>query len=205
MKFHDSLLLNIVSSKTKRKIVDFLLSHKASMSEREIASILKISHMSINRTMRQLAELNLVSFTTIGKAHMWKVNHKSYTFKILSQLTKNNLIISNPLEDLKDSLLKNIPKALVRRVVLFGSIAKGLEKVNSDIDIFILANDNDAKRKLESYIEKLVNICLESYGNRLAAYVLTENELNDRKNLDIIAEIEKGIKIFPQRKMENDT
>lgn len=202
MKFHNSPLLKILSSKTKRKIVDFFLSHKASMSEREIASILKVSHMSINRTMRQLAELNLVNFTTIGKAHMWKVNRKSYTFRILAQLTKNNLIISDSLEDLKDSLLKNIPKDLVRRVVLFGSIAKGLEKTNSDIDIFILVNGNNVKAKLESHIEKLVNICLDLYGNRLAAYVLTKNELKNRRNLDIITEIEKGIELFPQKKDE---
>jgi Mn-dependent DtxR family transcriptional regulator len=40
------------------------------MSEREIASILKVSHMSINRTMKELAELNFVNFITIGKDHL---------------------------------------------------------------------------------------------------------------------------------------
>lgn len=66
MKFKVSLL-DVLSSKTKVKIIKFLLKHEASMSEREIASILKVSHMSINRTMRELADVNFVNFVNIGK------------------------------------------------------------------------------------------------------------------------------------------
>lgn len=200
MEFHGINLLNILSSKTKRKIVDFILNHTASMSEREIASILKTSHMSVNRTMRQLAKLNLVNYTTVGKAHMWKINRKSYTYKILSQAGKNGLVISTPLENLKHTLIKYIPKALVKRITLFGSIAKGIEKTNSDIDIFIVAKNAIAKDKLKPYIEKLMNICLEIYGNRFAPYILTEQELKTKRNLSIINEINKGIEIFPTRK-----
>jgi len=198
MKFHDINLLNILSSKTKRKIVDFMLNHTASMSEREIASILKVSHMSVNRTMRQLAKLNLVNYTAVGKAHIWKINRKSYTYKILSQAGKNGLVISVPLENLKTTLIKHIPKALVKRITLFGSIAKGTEKTNSDIDIFVVANNAAAKDKLEPYIERLMNTCLETYGNRLAPYILTKQELKTKKNLAIINEISKGIDLLPK-------
>ncbi|MCX5711590.1 MAG: GntR family transcriptional regulator, partial [Candidatus Omnitrophica bacterium] len=52
MKFNASLV-NILNSPVKLSIVKFLLTHEASMSEREIASILKVSHMSINRAMRE--------------------------------------------------------------------------------------------------------------------------------------------------------
>jgi predicted nucleotidyltransferase len=187
----------MLASKTKRKIVEFMLTHTASMSEREIASILKISHMSINRTMAQFAELNLVSCVTVGKAHMWRVNRKSYIFKIIAQLFKNNLIVNNPIEDLRLTLLRNIPKSLIKKIVLFGSIAKGTEKTDSDIDIFILTRDSGTKDKLESHIDRLVNICLEVYGNRLAPYVLTEQELKSKKNLEVVKEINKGIVIFP--------
>ena len=202
MKFHDIDLLNILSSKTKRKVVDFMLNHTASMSEREIASILKVSHMSVNRTMHQLAKLNLVNYTTIGKSHIWKVNRKSYTYKILTQAGKNGLAISVPLESLKTSLITHTPKALVKKIILFGSIAKGVEKVNSDIDVFIVVKNEINKAKLEPYIEKLIDICLENYGNRLAPYVLTEQELKTKKNLAILTEINRGIEIFPKKKDE---
>ncbi len=67
MKFHTSLL-NLLNSKTKVKIIRFLLTYEASMSEREIASILKVSHMSVNRTMRELTDMNFVNFVVVGKA-----------------------------------------------------------------------------------------------------------------------------------------
>ncbi len=199
MKFHISLL-DVLSSKVKLKIIKFLLTHEAFMSEREISSILKVSHMSINRTMSELADLNFVNFITIGKAHMWKVNKKSYAYKILSELIKKVLDIKEPIEDLKKAILKDLPKKLIKHVVLFGSVAKGIEKPNSDIDIFILVKDKQSKEKIESSIEKLSNACFDMYGNRLAPYILTEKEIKQKKNLKIISEINRGIQIFPKNK-----
>jgi predicted nucleotidyltransferase len=199
MKFHISLL-DVLNSKVKIKIIKFLLTHEASMSEREIASILKVSHMSVNRTMRELAELNFVNFITVGKAHLWKVNSKSYAYKVLSGLIKGVSGITEPLEDLKKMFLRKLPKALIKKVVLFGSVAKDSEKANSDIDVFILVKDKQSKEKTESSLEKLSNECLDIYGNRLVPYVLTEQELKQKKNLKIISEIEKGIQIFPKKK-----
>ncbi len=199
MKFHISLL-DILNSKTKVNIIEFMLNHEASMSEREIASILKVSHMSVNRTMRELADINLVNFITIGKAHLWKINRNSYSYKILSKLLKNVSHINVPLKDLISTILRNLPKNIVKKAVLFGSVSKGTEKSNSDIDIFILVNNKLNKEKLEPEIEKLSNKCLEMYGNRLAVYILAEQELKQKKGLKIISEIDKGIQIYPKQK-----
>ena len=199
MKFHISLL-DVLNSKTKVKILKFLLTHEASMSEREIASILKVSHMSINRTMRELSDLNFVDFITAGKAHLWKVNRNSYAFNALSTLIKGVSSIKEPVRNLEDTLLKHLPKSLVKKAILFGSVAKASEEASSDIDIFILVKNKQDKVKLEQSIEKLSNQCLEVYGNRLAPYILTEQQMKRKKNLRLIADIESGIQIFPKRK-----
>lgn len=199
MKFHISLL-DVLNSKTKVKIIKFLLTHQAQMSEREIASILKVSHMSVNRIMRDLAELNFVNFITIGKAHLWSVNHKSYAFRVLSELIKGVSLIKDPIQDFKNIVLRNLPKTLIKKVVLFGSVAEGSERINSDIDIFILVKDKQRKENLESSIEKLSNVCFEVYGNRLAPYILTEQEVKHRKNSKLTSEINKGLEIFPRKK-----
>jgi predicted nucleotidyltransferase len=170
------------------------------MSEREIASVLNVSHMSVNRTMRELAEFNLVNFVSVGAAHLWRVNRISYAFRVLSKLMEVISEIEDPLEDLEDTLRKNIPKTLIKRMVLFGSIARGSERADSDIDIFILVKDKESKKKLEPQIEKLSNLCLEMYGNRLAPYILTEHEIKHKKNLKVISEINKGLNIFSEEK-----
>jgi len=199
MKFHISLL-DVLSSKTKVKIIKFLLTHEASMSEREIASILKVSHMSVNRAMRELAELNFMHFVTIGKAHLWKVNHASYAYGVLSRLIKGVSGIKEPIEHLRKTLLKKLPKALIKKIVLFGSIANASEKTDSDIDIFILTKDKQSKKKLKLSIEKISGIDFDVYGNRLAPYILTEQEMKQKKGLRVISEINKGMQIFPEKK-----
>lgn len=198
MKLHISLV-DALNSKTKVKIIKFLLTHQADMSEREIASILKVSHMSINRVMREISEINLVDFITVGKSHLWRVNRESYAFKVFSSLLGGRPGVNDPFEDLKRAIVRNLPKTLIKQAVLFGSVAEGSEKADSDIDLFILIKDRANKDKLERSIEKLSKLCLEMYGNRLAPYVLTTMELEQKKNLPVISEIKKGIVLLPKR------
>ena len=198
MKFHTSLF-DVLNSNTKFKIVKFLLKHEAFMSEREIASVLNVSHMSVNRIAKELENMNFVNFAKIGNVHLWRVNHKSYAYKVFSEFIKRISSIKEPLEDLKDTILRNLPKDLIKKLVLFGSIVKGLEKANSDIDLFILVENRKIKDKLEPSMKKLTNLCLDKYGNLLAPYILTEYEMEQKKQLRLISEIEKGLQIFPKK------
>ena len=63
MKFNVTLF-DLINSPTKLNIVRFLINHTASMSEREIASILNVSHMSVNRIMKELAEAYSIDANT---------------------------------------------------------------------------------------------------------------------------------------------
>ena len=199
MKFRLSLA-SVLKSEAKLKIIKFLLNHEAPMSEREIASILKVSHMSVNRTMRELSEMNVVYYAAVGKAHLWNINRKSYLYRMLKRLVGSIATIPDPLRELKNTILKYIPKTSVDRIILYGSIAKNVEKPNSDIDIFILVKNADAQIKLEGALEKLSHKCLEVFGNRLSPYILTQQQFRQKQSLDIITEINQGIKIYQNRK-----
>src|SRR3989339_1735877 len=198
MIFNTSVL-DILKSKTKIKIVEFLFRHEASMSEREIASIIKVSHMSINRIMPELANINFVECVRIGKTNLWKVNRNSYAYKTLSKLLKSVSDIESPMQDLEQTILQGLSRNLIKKIILFGSIAKRVEDAGSDIDLFILVRNSKDKNKLELEIEKLSSKCYDLYGNRLAPYILTENEYNKKKELNVIKEAEKGIQIYPER------
>ncbi len=190
---------DLIQSPLKLKMIRFLLRHDALMSEREIASILKISHMSVNRILRELAQENLVHYVTAGKAHLWKVNRKSYLYQILEKLVNNIEQLPDPLRELKQMILKHLPKNLVERAVLFGSVTRGTEEVNSDIDVFILLKNREGQKKIEGVVEKLSNECLEFFGNRFAPYILTREQFKQNKNPDLFDEINKGIQIYPPK------
>lgn len=196
MKFH-LLPSELLKSEAKLKVIKFLLRHEAAMSEREIASVLRISHMSVNRTMQELADLNLVHYAVVGKAHLWKVNHNSYAYRMFDKLIKNMEVWIDPLTELKQIILRKLPLKRIERVVIFGSISKNAEKPDSDIDVFILTRDAQSQKKVEEVVEDLSNECLETFGNRLSPYILTEQQYNRKKDRGIITELNKGIQVFP--------
>jgi predicted nucleotidyltransferase len=113
--------------------------------------------------------------------------------------------MKTPLEDLKKTILGNLPGSLIKKIILFGSVAKGLESEDSDIDIFVLVKNLEMKKKVENFIDALSIKCFELYGNRLAPYVLTEHEMKQRSNLNVIKEIKNGIEIFPASRGSNVT
>lgn len=204
MRF-DLTLSDLIQSENKLKIIKFLLTHEAAMSEREIASILQISHMGINRALRELADLNFVDYTVVGKAHLWKVNRKSYIYKTLGQFIKATKNLIDPFSELKELILKTLPLKLIDRIIIFGSIAGRSSKPDSDIDVFILLKNADGLKAAEHSIEKLSAQCLDTFGNRLSPYVLTNEQYRQKKNLNLISEINKGIQIYPNGKASHDS
>lgn len=186
----------IIGSKAKIKVLKYLFGHPASMSENELARIIKTSPMTINRLMKELRELNLVSMERVGNSNVWSVNKESCAYVTLSKIIGEISGVSTPLEHLKVTLSNNIPKELVRKVVLYGSVTQGKSKVNSDIDLYISVRSQKEAQDLTPYIDKLSSLCLSLYGNRLAPYILTELQLQEKKKLPILKEIEKGIQII---------
>lgn len=186
----------IIGSKAKIKLLKYLFGHQASMSENELAKVIKVSPMTVNRLMKELRELNLVSAARVGNANVWSVNKESYVYTTLSKVINEISGVPAPLEHLKATLSKNIPKDLVRKVILYGSVAQGRSKANSDIDLYILLKSQKEAEELTTYIDKLSSLCLSLYGNRLAPYILTESQLEEKKKLPLLKEIEKGIRII---------
>ena len=199
MVFHKPLL-TVLDSKTKQKIIGFLLKHEALMSEREIAAVSGVSHMSINRIMRELAEINFVHFFRAGRAHLWRINRGSYAFHILSGLFNTLSQKTEPLEDLKRAIREKLSLPFIENLILFGSVAKGTERFDSDIDLYIQVKDESKKQEIEQAVEGLVLFCLERYGNPLSPYILTEKEWKERSNLKLAEKIEKGIILYPLAK-----
>ena len=180
----------------KIKIINFLLKQDVLMSEREISRLLGVSHMTVNRTMRELEELHFVNSSRIGRASVWKVNRKSYAFHVFSQIAEMLSEIKDPPVELKSTILENLPLSSVHKLVLFGSIAKGNARPGSDLDLFILVKDEAAKTKILSSLESLNLLCLDKFGNMLSPYILTLVEMQGKRNLKLLSDIESGIILY---------
>ncbi len=198
MRFNTALL-NMFNSDIKQKVIMYYFTHDISMSERELASILKISHMSINRIMHEFEEMNLATYIRAGNSHLWRFNKQSYSYNALFKIFQSMYSVKKPLDDLITTIIKNIPGKIVEKVILFGSIPKKNEKSDSDIDIFVLIKKNKNQDMIKNWLNKLSEICLSKYGNRLAPYILTYGEFRKKQKLKIIREINQGIQVYPKK------
>ncbi|MFH1367714.1 MAG: nucleotidyltransferase domain-containing protein [Elusimicrobiota bacterium] len=195
MKFHIPPVA-MINTEIKIKIMRHLMFHASPMSEREIASVVGVSHMSVNRTLKELSEHNLVTFVRTGKAHLWKLNRESYSYKALSGIIEKISMLDTPLNNLLAEIKRGIPAKSAVKAVLFGSVARGTEEAGSDIDLFVLVKNVRDKSGITAAVDRLSVKCLTVYGNKLSAYILTEKEYGEKKNSGIAGEISKGISII---------
>jgi predicted nucleotidyltransferase len=131
------------------EVVDSLLL--GDIHPRQLARRLGVNHMSVNRRLKDLLSSNVVDCNEAGRNKNYflkkNVESRGYVFmaehyKLLKFLDKNPRF-RRLFEKIHSD--KGIQLAL-----LFGSYAKGLEKDDSDSDLYIETKSKKTKEELES-------------------------------------------------------
>ena len=188
----------ILGSKVKIKVLLQLLAENM-YSERDLAERIGVSHTAVNKVMKELMAANLVKPLKVGNVNIWTVNKDSYAFKTIADAKSivglEYLAKNPPLEELKGefSIFHTYPG--VKNVVIFGSIAEGTEKPDSDIDIFILVEDRSVKKTVMEKISKLNEKFIRKYGNNLSVLAKTIKEYG-KMNKNLVKNIERGIVVI---------
>lgn len=77
----------------------------------------------------------------------------------------------------------------IERIVLFGSVARGEEKEESDIDLLVISK-NDRFKLRWKIMKDVVDILLKT-GIYISIKTISEKEYNQLKNTHFISQIEK--------------
>lgn len=100
----------------------------------EISRMANISLGAVNKALRELTKAGLLTREKKGKMYFYSVDLKNpliRQFKIIQNIVS--------IADLVEQL-----KKIGQKIVLFGSAASGTNLKESDIDLFVLANDPKA-------------------------------------------------------------
>lgn len=195
MRF-DFAPVKILNSEANLKILRILLLKGLSTSGRSMAKLTGLSHMTVNRAMREFGGINLVTVKKYGLSNIWEVNKSSYAYEVFMKMMPIIDFKQAALEHLKATIYQGLKGAKVLRAVLFGSVSKGLEKDDSDIDLFILIKRLSDKSLVESAVDKLSDKCWSIYGNTLSPYIIDGTQYRDKSRKKLMGEIEKGIRII---------
>src|SRR3989344_988932 len=136
------------------EIILVLLRNKTHL--REIARILNEPHSTILRKINGLLKDNVLDYKKEGKNKVFfiKDNLKAKNYIYSAEIYKLNKLLKKypELSVIFDDIKRKFSKGMV---ILFGSYAKGIQKQDSDIDIYLETNNDELKNKVKEINSKL--------------------------------------------------
>ena len=126
-------------SKTQQKVLGLLfMKPKRSFYLNEVVRHAKAGKGAVQRELLKLESSGLVLTTSLGNQKHFQANQQSPVFKDLRALIIKTFGIR---EIIANCLQSNATQ--INRAFIFGSIAKGTDNANSDIDLMVVSDQLD--------------------------------------------------------------
>lgn len=195
MKFHN-LIEELFASRVKVVLLKTLIHFpQKRFSGREIARLVGLSPSRILEILNLFYKHGIVTKVRVGNSIGWTLNKESFLAKKLSEILN---LDKEALRKLQETIKKTFSKNnKVLKVILFGSLVRGTEHPDSDIDVFILVKEDEDKEQIEQLIERLNLSFTPVFGNMISGIIYSEEEFKQKEKSSFINEIKKeGIVIL---------
>jgi len=177
MRFHEPLD-DILSSRIKVRTLRLFSRTRGSYSGREAARLIGFSHNPTIQALKELEAQGLLKRRSIGASHEYTLN-------------EDHLLVSGVLLDAfeteRDALLditsifeEQIGKDF-EEAVIFGSVARGEERLDSDVDLLIIIKDIADKEDVEDRVNEATSLAMVTSGNPISPVLVTRSEYEKRK------------------------
>lgn len=185
MQFHD-YLEQVLGNKAAIRVLRAMVRYQAKIfTKRGLARTANVSVNEAALTIGDFEDLGIIRVQPVGRSHQLSLNKKSYILnKIIEPIFKAE---EDTLSELIKVLKRNLDKKrVIISAALFGSVVKGKEKPDSDIDILIISDDFDASSQIVS--DALVEVA-EVFHAQLEPITFSQKELQSKKKGDLIRSI----------------
>lgn len=186
----------LINSRVKLRLFNLIMRQKTEITAGELARQAELPVMTVSRILNDYCAMNAMYHRRAGNVNFFRVNEDSYAVKMLKRVYSAFEGIKNPVEYIKDIFKEKLPVKLIEKAYIYGSVSSGKSGPESDIDLFIVTRQEKDIQKLENILNNLETYISRSFGNTLVTYMITPDEYKMKKNLNVIKEAEKGIKII---------
>ncbi|VVB59613.1 Nucleotidyltransferase domain protein [uncultured archaeon] len=188
------LIENLFGSRGRIKVLKELSRHKGWwFNLSELSKDMVVNKGALSKILDCLEKENLVVLNRKGKIKLFRLNEESIfvirvvlpAFKLEEELFK----------DIKQRIIAPFSKNAIS-IILYGSYAKGTEKLQSDIDVMVIT-----KRKCEEKCKNIANKLSSDFLNKgllLRADVINENDFKKiylQREPSILSIVETGVAI----------
>lgn len=192
MKLH-KYLEQVLGNKVSIRVLRVLVQYKGKIfTIRRLAHDAGVSHPGVSETISELEKLGVVQIQPIGRSHQVSLNEKSY---ILKKIIEPMFIAEKQTFDQVISILKkHVSTKKIISAVVFGSVSRGQEKEDSDIDVFIISNDFDHAIMVVSNAGDEI---FTKFHSKISPLVFSESEFKSKKKSEIVRSIlDNHIRIY---------
>lgn len=184
MKFH-KYLEQLLGSKASISVLRAFFEYKGRIfTVRRIAETANISHTEANQTVARLERLGIVKIQPVGKAYQLSLNDKSYLLNNIVQpifTAENKTIVA-----LVRMLKKHLDTKKIISAAIFGSVAKGEEREDSDIDLLVISDYSDYSYGI---IGSMATEASEIFHGAISPIVFSKKEFIAKKRGDLVQSI----------------
>jgi predicted nucleotidyltransferase len=101
-------------------------------------------------------------------------------------------------EELRRDLSEGIQPLPVKRAALFGSVARGDDRIESDVDVYFETPSMESSDKVIDLLAELQAKVWRKYGNAISPLILTSKEVRGSSRRGVLKSIEEqGIPLGP--------
>jgi len=188
---------DILGNRTQTKLLRLLSRTRSAHTGRELARLIDQSHNTTRYALEELERNGLVIKRQAGRSNLYSLDEDNIIYtEILSPAFKLE-------EDLLGEVAKIFSDKLGKDLVatiLFGSVAKGEENPNSDIDLVLVFGDKVNLGDKEDEVAEASLQVAKMFGNQVSTILVKSAEFERKKNTrsELWREIaETGISIGP--------
>jgi predicted nucleotidyltransferase len=193
MKLTDALD-PVLGSPTKVRLLRTLLgSRSRTWTGRGVAGAARVSTAQAARDLRDLADVGVLLREVKGRSYSWRVNPDHILSEPLSALFHEE---ANLRAELVEQIAFCFGSAPIEHARLFGSFARGEERADSDVDLFVEVKNKADRSRVERAISQARARVWARFGNPVAAVVYTRAETRRPRNPALIEAVDRdGIEV----------
>jgi predicted nucleotidyltransferase len=177
MRFHETLE-DILGSKIKIRILRLFYRTRGSYTGRDVAKLIARSPEATRKALGDLVSNGLLKLDRVGTSYNYYLNEEHmFVRKVVDAAFTAE---QNSLLGIVEVFSEQLGEDFVRAVV-FGSVAKGKERPDSDVDILVVVRDGLAIEAIEERIGEAANTATAACGNPVMPIVIKAGEYEKRK------------------------
>lgn len=190
MKFHN-VLEEVFGTGERVKVLRVLTRYPKEFTSRELSGYCGVSVRGVIDILTIFERYGFVKSRRVGKSILWKVDEDNYLTKWLILPTFE--VERDIVDHLKRRISTMVRRFPVQKAVIYGSVARGDERPDSDIDLLLVLEKKG--KWVEELQDKLRGEILKLFGNTLSILVCTPGEYK-KMGRGLKKEIGEGIVVF---------